>query len=114
MKININKERFNGENFVLDKERGVEGTLASNVKPWLKYYNIDIDTYSDEKKAYLDTNMNAYDYFLKVTESYGNIKLLSYCGKVYTREDLISKVEEYIKRFNKMKSAFFCHIQHFM
>lgn len=103
MKININKERFNGENFVLDKERGVEGTLASNVKPWLKYYNIDIDTYSDEKKAYLDTNMNAYDYFLKVTESYGNIKLLSYCGKVYTREDLISKVEEYIKRFNKMK-----------
>ena len=39
MKININKERFNGENFVLDKERGVEGTLASNVKPWLKYYN---------------------------------------------------------------------------
>ena len=61
MKININKERFNGENFVLDKERVVEGTLASNVKPWLKYYNIDIDTYSDEKKAYLDTNMNAYD-----------------------------------------------------
>lgn len=37
MKININKERFNGENFVLDKERGFEGTLASNVKPWLKY-----------------------------------------------------------------------------
>ena len=33
MKININKERFNGENFVLDKERRVEGTLASNVKP---------------------------------------------------------------------------------
>ena len=28
MKININEERFNGENFVLDKERGVEGTLA--------------------------------------------------------------------------------------
>ena len=102
MKININKERFNGENFVLDKERGVEGTLASNVKPWLKYYNIDLDTYSDEKKAYLDTNMNTYDYFLKVTKSYGDIKLLSYCGKVYTREDLISKVEEYIKKFNKM------------
>ena len=50
MKININKERFNGENFVLDKERGVEGTLASDVKPWLKYYNIDIDTYSDEDR----------------------------------------------------------------
>ena len=45
MKININEERFNGENFVLDKERGVEGTLASNVKPWLKYYNIDIDIF---------------------------------------------------------------------
>ena len=103
MKININEERFNGENFVLDKERGVEGTLASDIKPWLKYYNVDINTYSDTKKAYLDTDMNTYDYFLKVTEHYGNIPLLSYCGKVYTREALIKKVEEYIKRFNRMK-----------
>ena len=94
MKININEERFNGENFVLDKERGVEGTLASNVKPWLKYYNIDIDTYSDEKKAYLDTNMNAYDYFLKVTKHYGNIKLLL--------KFLVDKIEKYPSSLSRM------------
>ena len=43
MKININEERFNGDNFAIDKERQIEGTLASNVKPWLKYYNVDIN-----------------------------------------------------------------------
>lgn len=102
MKININNERFNDDSFVLDKERQVEGTLASLVKPWLKYYDIDINTYSDEKMAYLDTDMNSYDYFLKVTKSYGNIPMISYCGKIYYREDVINKIEEYIKRFNKM------------
>ena len=102
MKININNERFNDDSFVLDKERQIEGTLASLVKPWLKYYDIDINTYSDEKMAYLDTDMNSYDYFLKVTKSYGNIPMISYCGKIYYREDVINKIEEYIKRFNKM------------
>ena len=102
MKININNERFNNDSFVLDKERQIEGTLASLVKPWLKYYDIDINTYSDEKMAYLDTDMNSYDYFLKVTKSYGNIPMISYCGKIYYREDVINKIEEYIKRFNKM------------
>lgn len=102
MKININNERFNDDSFVFDKERQVEGTLASLVKPWLKYYDIDINTYSDEKMAYLDTDMNSYDYFLKVTKSYGNIPMISYCGKIYYREDVINKIEEYIKRFNKM------------
>lgn len=28
--------------------------------------------------------------------------MLSYCGKDYYREDVIKKVENYIKRFNKM------------
>ncbi|MGN1311894.1 MAG: AMP-binding protein [Bacilli bacterium] len=102
MKININKEKFNGETFILDKETRIEGKLASDIKPWLKYYDTDVKNYSDEKKAYLDTNMNTYDYFLKVTKGYGNILMLSYCGKNYTREDVINEVEKYIKRFNKM------------
>ena len=102
MKININKEKFNGETFILDKETRIEGRLASDIKPWLKYYDTDVKNYSDEKKAYLDTNMNTYDYFLKVTKEYGNILMLSYCGKNYTREDVINEVEKYIKRFNKI------------
>ena len=101
MKINVNEDRIN-DSFTLDKEKKVEGVLASDVKPWLKYYNVDVDTYTYEKKAYLDTDMNAYDYFLKVTRGYGNIKLVSYCGKTFTREEVINEVEDYIKRFNKM------------
>ena len=41
MKININKEKFNGETFILDKETRIEGRLASDIKPWLKYYDTD-------------------------------------------------------------------------
>lgn len=103
MKININEERFNsGEQFVLDKERQISGALASDVRPWLKFYNADISTFSDEKKAFFNTDMNVYDYFLTVTRNYGNIPMISYCGKNYTREEVINEVEKYIKRFNKM------------
>lgn len=103
MKVNINNEYFNSSrNFVLDKEKETFGKLASDVKPWLKYYDIDIEYYSDEKKRYLNTDCNIYDYFLNTTSGYGNILMLSYCGKDYYREDVIKEVENYIKRFNKM------------
>ncbi len=94
--INIEKGKY-----TIDKEKQIEG-LATDIKPWLKYYNIDISTYNDEKKAFLDTNMNTYDYFLNVTKNYGNIKMIEYLGKKYSREDVINEVENYIKRFNKM------------
>lgn len=100
MNININNKRFNGDSFVIDKEKRIEGKLASDVKPWLKYYNVK--DFSNEKKYYLDTDMNIYDYFLNVTKNYGNFLVLSYCGKNYYREDVINEVENYIKRFNKM------------
>lgn len=103
MKININNEYFSSnKTFTLDKEREVSGRLASDIKPWLKYYDTSIENYSDEKKRYLDTDCNIYDYFLNTTSGYGNILMLSYCGKNYYREDVIRKVEDYIKRFNKM------------
>ena len=74
MKININNERFNDDSFVLDKERQVEGTLASLVKPWLKYYDTDVKNYSDEKKA---GYQQALDYYLSQTDKYrDNLKLL--------------------------------------
>lgn len=46
--------------------------------------------------------MNVYDYFLAVTKQYGNALMISYCSKNYHREDVITEVEKYIKRFNKM------------
>ncbi len=45
------------------KKKETFGKLASDVKPWLKYYDIDIEYYSDEKKRYLNTDCNIYDFF---------------------------------------------------
>ena len=102
MYMKINEEKLKNTSFVVDKERVIEGKVASDIKPWLKFYEIDPSKYTDEKKAYLNTDMNVYDYFLSTTKQYGNFLVFSYCGKEYYREDVINEVEKYIKRFNKM------------
>lgn len=100
--MKINDEKFKNTSFVIDKEKKVEGRIASDIKPWLKFYDVDVEKYTDEKTAYLNTDMNVYDYFLAVTKQYGNALMIPYCSKNYHREDVITEVEKYIKRFNKM------------
>ncbi|MBO5096280.1 MAG: acyl--CoA ligase [Bacilli bacterium] len=81
------------ENSKLDKESSQKITgLASIDMPWMKYYNhIPSDAIST------DTNM--FDYFVEVTKKIGNIPLLEYCGKTYTRVEIIEEVEKYITKF---------------
>ena len=100
--MKFNNEKLKNTSFVIDKEKKIEGRIASDIKPWLKFYDVDVEKYTDEKTAYLNTDMNVYDYFLAVTKQYGNALMIPYCSKNYHREDVITEVEKYIKRFNKM------------
>ena len=99
--MKFNNEKLKNTSFVIDKEKKIEGRIASDIKPWLKFYDVDVEKYTDEKTAYLNTDMNVYDYFLAVTKQYGNALMIPYCSKNYHREDVITEVEKYIKRFNK-------------
>ena len=49
-------------NLSLGNLLGPNTAYLSIDKPWLKYYDIDINTYSDEKMAYLDTFTYFFSY----------------------------------------------------
>ena len=108
--MKFNNEKLKNTSFVIDKEKKIEGRIASDIKPWLKFYDVDVEKYTDEKTAYLNTDMNVYDYFLAVTKQYGNALMIPYCSKNYHREDVITEVEKYIKRFNKMGRTPNCNL----
>ena len=101
MKININEERFNGENFVLDKERGVEGTLASNVKPWLKYYNISLEEFLTNKKYIVVVDGDEYCVWSNIKDS-GLVDVKKIIHDSYEESEAEWR-EQYLARLEKEK-----------
>ena len=51
--MKFNNEKLKNTSFVIDKEKKIEGRIASDIKPWLKFYDVDVEKYTDEKTAYL-------------------------------------------------------------
>lgn len=82
-------------NIGLGKIMGPVTGYPSIDKPWLKWY----------KEEYLNLpfqKTNAFDYFLEETKKFPNACVLDYYGRRYTRSDIETEVNEYIKKFKAM------------